>query len=274
MPAAGLRLVALALVLLGGIFRPAVTAASGRSYSLVGHSSIVTICTSCGTPPSAPRPLSGNFQLTALPVAGSLAFAAITDMVLYAEGLTIRGSGFVQNLEANRQAMVISATVNGRELLLRSGQRPSFHEDGVRLILSSADAEGVSYLIVLEANADLSAASDADGDGIDDTTDNCRTLANADQADGDADGVGDVCDSCEGASAGLVNANGCTVEQICPCHEQRDGSSWENRAQYLRCVAAEARVLRREGQVSTADAWRLVREAAKTTCGRPIIAML
>jgi len=274
MPAARLHLGALALLLLAGLFAPAGAAASGRSYTLVGHSSIVTVCPSCGTPPSAPRPLSGTFQLTALPVAGSLAFAAITDMALYAEGISIRGSGFVQNLDSNRQAMVISAAITGRELLLRSGQRPSFHEDGIRLILSSADAEGVSYLIVLEANADLSAARDADGDGMDDTTDNCRTLANADQRDGDADGIGDLCDSCEGASAGLVNANGCTVEQICPCYEQRDGSSWENRAQYLRCVAAEARVLRREGQVSTADAWRLVREAAKTTCGRPIIAML
>ena len=37
---------------------------------------------------------------------------------------------------------------------------------------------------------------DIDGDGIDDTLDNCLGVSNADQADGDSDGVGNVCDNC------------------------------------------------------------------------------
>ncbi len=37
---------------------------------------------------------------------------------------------------------------------------------------------------------------DTDGDGVADATDNCRELANPDQADDDADGVGDACDNC------------------------------------------------------------------------------
>lgn len=37
---------------------------------------------------------------------------------------------------------------------------------------------------------------DADGDGICDTSDNCPTDANPDQADEDGDGVGDACDNC------------------------------------------------------------------------------
>ncbi|MCA9974824.1 MAG: tandem-95 repeat protein, partial [Anaerolineales bacterium] len=40
----------------------------------------------------------------------------------------------------------------------------------------------------------LSAAADADGDGVADTTDNCLLTANADQADFDGDGIGDACD--------------------------------------------------------------------------------
>ena len=36
---------------------------------------------------------------------------------------------------------------------------------------------------------------DGDGDGADDGTDNCPTMANADQADNDSDGQGDVCDA-------------------------------------------------------------------------------
>jgi hypothetical protein len=35
---------------------------------------------------------------------------------------------------------------------------------------------------------------DTDGDGVADTTDNCRTVANADQTDADADRVGNACD--------------------------------------------------------------------------------
>lgn len=35
---------------------------------------------------------------------------------------------------------------------------------------------------------------DSDGDGIPDSQDNCKTVANADQADADGDGLGDACD--------------------------------------------------------------------------------
>lgn len=37
---------------------------------------------------------------------------------------------------------------------------------------------------------------DSDGDGIADASDNCPTVANANQADGDGDLIGDVCDPC------------------------------------------------------------------------------
>jgi hypothetical protein len=42
--------------------------------------------------------------------------------------------------------------------------------------------------------------SDGDGDGVDDTDDNCPTVANAEQVDSDGDGVGDACDNCPGLS--------------------------------------------------------------------------
>src|SRR6185295_1794316 len=39
-------------------------------------------------------------------------------------------------------------------------------------------------------------ALDVDGDGIDETCDNCPEVANPDQADSDGDGPGDACDNC------------------------------------------------------------------------------
>ena len=40
------------------------------------------------------------------------------------------------------------------------------------------------------------AAPDSDGDGFDDTVDNCTSVGNESQADADRDGVGDACDNC------------------------------------------------------------------------------
>ncbi len=47
---------------------------------------------------------------------------------------------------------------------------------------------------------------DADGDGIDDITDNCPMIANVDQADNDNDGMGDVCDD-DDDNDGILDVN-------------------------------------------------------------------
>ncbi len=57
---------------------------------------------------------------------------------------------------------------------------------------------------ILIANTDLGDtyqfADDYDDDGLEDTSDNCLTVSNRDQADSDGDGVGDACDNCRDAS--------------------------------------------------------------------------
>lgn len=42
----------------------------------------------------------------------------------------------------------------------------------------------------------LALAADTDGDGVQDTVDNCPLVSNASQANSDSDGVGDACDTC------------------------------------------------------------------------------
>jgi hypothetical protein len=51
-----------------------------------------------------------------------------------------------------------------------------------------------TYLILISVSS-LSFADDTDGDGIDDSIDNCVSVSNADQVDTDSDGIGNACDA-------------------------------------------------------------------------------
>lgn len=247
---------------------------SARVFTVAGSSSLTTLCADCGTPPSVPIALSGSFDLVAMPLGDGTAVAAVTDLVLSGPQTEIRGRGFLQRVGVDRQAMVVTATINGTRALLRSGRRQLLGEDHLKLILSSRDDAGKVAILVLDATAVAAPQPDADHDGIADAADNCLTTANADQLDIDADRVGDACDACHGTVIGLVDATGCTVEQLCPCFENQAGQVWSDRTDYLRCVARAARTLRREGQVSRADALKIVREAARSMCGRTLVASL
>jgi len=63
------------------------------------------------------------------------------------------------------------------------------------------------------------ATADPDGDGVDDCTDNCRSVPNTNQADGDGDGRGDACDNCPGIpNADQRNHDGDLLGDLCdPC---------------------------------------------------------
>jgi hypothetical protein len=85
----------------------------------------------------------------------------------------------------------------------------SFDFDGEMRLLGSAPDIG----------ADESPVRDRDGDGVNDTADNCISLANPDQADNEADGQGDVCDPDDDNDGVADQADSCPLD---PSEDQRD----------------------------------------------------
>lgn len=146
-------------------------------------------------------------------------------------------------------------------------------------------------------------ATDTDGDGVEDSIDNCPTrlnpaqidtdtdgvgnacdacpyVADASQLDTDGDGLGDACDSCSGTVADIalpdestrigVDGAGCSATQRCPC-AQPAGSKipWRHHSTYVRCVRAVARKLRRAQVIDFSERLALVNTARAAACGGP-----
>jgi hypothetical protein len=99
-------------------------------------------------------------------------------------------------------------------------------------------------------------------------------VSNPDQADLDGDAIGDACDACPNTPAGsMVTGQGCSIDQLCPCEGPQSDAQWENPGKYLRCVSRATRSLRRDGQISRAQSLRILRGAARSGCGRTVVAM-
>ncbi|MCI0746035.1 MAG: CHRD domain-containing protein [Verrucomicrobia subdivision 3 bacterium] len=82
--------------------------------------------------------------------------------------------------------------------------------------------------------------------------------------DSDRDAVPDFRDVCpDTASGDSVTAEGCSVEQLCPC-----AGPWKNHGEYVNCVKAVALNLLLEERISAEDYDQLIRAAAKSDCGK------
>jgi hypothetical protein len=82
--------------------------------------------------------------------------------------------------------------------------------------------------------------------------------------DEDGDGVLDDVDLCLDSAPGeVVDLDGCSVADYCPCDD-----GWGNRGAYLRCVVHTSRDFRREGLISSWERRDLIVEAAHSDCGR------
>lgn len=265
-------------LVLGGmlLFLWSSTALAGtRHYVLNPGSSITSVCNGCVRAPAPPEPLTGSFDVSQLPVAAASEVAAITNFVATSPNFRIAGTGFLQHLGVDRQAMVLDAQVKDERALFTSGRRQHAGPRDIVIILSSRRTARDTYIVILSASPVDDQAPDADGDGVTDGQDNCPTIANPDQADRDGDGVGDVCDQCpDTTAAAMVTAKGCSLDQLCPCEGPTASEQWNTQGEYLRCVAAATRSLRREGQISRSESMRIIRRAARSACGRTVVAAL
>jgi thrombospondin type 3 repeat protein len=272
----GARIGSAAALIVAVVLLIQATPASAGSYHYVlsSSSSIASVCNSCAVAPAAPEKLQGSFDVTMLPMSSESNVAAVTNFTASSRGFAISGNGFLQRLGGDRQAMVLDARVNGEKLLFTSGRRQHAGARDLVIILSSPRNAPQTYILVLSASPVDDPPVDTDGDGVADERDNCPRVPNSNQTDSDGDGVGDACDECPDTSAGSpVTATGCSIEQLCPCDAPQPDTQWNSQGDYLRCVARATRTLRRTGQLTRAESLRILRRAARSGCGRTVVAL-
>lgn len=82
--------------------------------------------------------------------------------------------------------------------------------------------------------------------------------------DTDEDGVPNYIDACSGTPVGnLVDENGCSIEQLCPC----DGP-WKNHGGYLRQMRAVTEHFLSAGLITSGERRAILKEAARSNCGK------
>ncbi|MDX2166388.1 MAG: thrombospondin type 3 repeat-containing protein [Deltaproteobacteria bacterium] len=265
---------ALGLLLAAGALCAARPAhADSIRYVLTGESRLTTHCTTCDPATTRTEPLRGSFELSVLPGV-EYAVEAVTSVRWSTDTLTLSGAGFIQRLGDAGLTMVLDMRVNGVPLLLTSGRRQHSGTDEIRLHLSSPKGIRSGFAVTLVAIPDPAASPDGDGDGVADAADNCPAVANNDQADADADSIGDACDACaETPPDELVLGDGCALLQACPCEGPTADAEWENQREYVQCIARTLRKLRQRGHMERDEIRLRLQEAARSGCGRRVLAL-
>ena len=88
------------------------------------------------------------------------------------------------------------------------------------------------------------------------------------ETDADGDGVGDSFDQCPDTAPGaIVDSNGCSIEQLAPCSGPASGGHWKNHGQYVSSVAQVVESFLAQGLLSEAQADTIVSQAAQSNCG-------
>ena len=88
------------------------------------------------------------------------------------------------------------------------------------------------------------------------------------ETDADGDGVADSLDLCPGTPGGaIVDANGCSIDQIASCRGPASGGTWKNHGQYVSAVANAALAFLAQGLISADQVEEIIAQAAQSNCG-------
>ena len=91
------------------------------------------------------------------------------------------------------------------------------------------------------------------------------------ETDTDLDGVADSVDQCPGTPAGaIVDADGCSIDQLVPCDGPASGGSWKSHGQYVSSVARVVGDFLAEGLITEDEADEIVAQAAESNCGSAV----
>jgi hypothetical protein len=86
--------------------------------------------------------------------------------------------------------------------------------------------------------------------------------------DSDGDGVPDDRDQCPNTPPGaIVDASGCSLDQLVPCSGPVSGGTWKNHGHYVRAVIREADDFLKSGLIDHRQWAQTVRQAAYSRCG-------
>ncbi len=87
--------------------------------------------------------------------------------------------------------------------------------------------------------------------------------------DQDFDGVPDAVDQCPNTPpCTIVDASGCSIEQLVPCAGPASGGTWRNHGAYVSTFAHVANAFLAQGLISEAEKDALVAQAAQSDCGK------
>ena len=88
------------------------------------------------------------------------------------------------------------------------------------------------------------------------------------ETDSDCDGVGDSVDQCPNTPPGsIVNADGCSIDQLAPCAGPASGGTWKNHGQYVSTVANVSEEFVEQGLITEEQRDEIISQAAQSDCG-------
>ncbi len=94
------------------------------------------------------------------------------------------------------------------------------------------------------------------------------TFSLSGETDADGDGVADSLDQCPNTPPGsIVNADGCSIDQLAPCNGPASGGTWKNHGEYVSSVAQAAEQFLEAGLISQDEQDAIVAAAAQSNCG-------